>query len=141
MNNKGVTIIELLIVIAIIGILAAIAIPGYIGQQTRAARAEAFANLESLRVFEEQLFAETGAYAASTGTCAKDNAGNVAAIQGVIPGFQPGTGMNFSYCIVLNQNLAAAAQTPCFAARAYGNSNTRVDGENFNIDCTNNKDF
>ena len=62
MNKKGITLIELLIVIAIIGILAAIAVPAYIGQQRNAARTEAYSNLQNLRLLEEQYYAENGCY-------------------------------------------------------------------------------
>mgnify|MGYP001569025654 CR=1 FL=1 len=140
MNNKGVTLIELIIVVAVIAILAMIAIPGYIGQQTRAARAEAFTNLESLRLLEEQFFAENGAYTAALGVCAADN-NNVAAIQAQLPGFQPGTGLSYSYCIQQNIRLDGAAQIPCFRASAFGNTGTRVAGDIFRIDCNNNKNF
>lgn len=47
-NNKGITLIEMLI--AIIGILAAIVLPAYIGQQKRAARAEAFTNKSTYNI-------------------------------------------------------------------------------------------
>jgi prepilin-type N-terminal cleavage/methylation domain-containing protein len=139
-NNRGITLIELIIVVAIIGILAVIAIPAYIGQQKRAARAEAFTNLESLRLLEEQFFAENATYTASLGTCAADN-DNIATIQAVLPGFQPGSGLNFSYCIEQNIDYDGNAQDPCFRASAFGNSNTRVAGEVFRIDCNNRKDF
>lgn len=131
---------ELIIVITIIGILVAIAIPGYIGQQKRAARTEAFTNLESLRLLEEQFSAENAAYTASLGNCAA-NSNNIAAIQAVLPGFQPGTELNFSYCIEQNINLAGNAQPPCFRASVFGNTGTRVDGDTFRIDCNNNKNF
>lgn len=139
-NNKGITLLELLIVIGIIGILAVIAIPGYIGQQKRAARAEVFTNLESLRLLEEQFFAENAAYAPSRGTCAAGN-NNIAQIQMELPGFQPGSGLSFSYCTEQNIDLDGNAQTPCFRARAFGNAGTRVAGETYRIDCNNNKNF
>ena len=69
MNKKGLTLIEILIVVAIIGILAAVAIPGYVGQQRRAARSEASTNLQNLRLLLEQKFADQGSYACQHAYC------------------------------------------------------------------------
>ena len=131
MNNKGFTLVELIMVVAIIGILSMIAIPAYIGQQSQAARTEAFQNLEALRLFEEQLFSETAAYAA-VGACGAGQ-DNIGAIQAVLPGFQPGPNPRFSYCITTAAN--------CFTAQADGNDRTRVAGEQYTIDCTNAKNY
>jgi len=143
MNKKGFTLTELLIVLAIIGILAMISVPAYVGQQKRATRTEASANLETLRLLEEQFLAENGIYTAS--------AANVAAIQALLPGFRPGTGLNFNYAITQDVALvppipvpydgATAAQNPCFVATATGIAGSRVAGDVFTIDCNNNRNF
>lgn len=144
-NGKGFTLLELLIVVAIIGILAVIAIPGYIGYQRRAVRSEAFANLEALRLLEEQFFAENNDYTVDLGAAGPDQPGNVLIIQtggGVpaeaLPNFRPGTGGSFSYRIVHDEDVnGAATPTPCFRAEATGNTGTRVQGEIIEIDCNN----
>jgi len=59
---RGITLIELLIVIVIVGILAAIAIPMYTGYMQRARRADAKTALEQLRAAQEMRRAERGSY-------------------------------------------------------------------------------
>jgi type IV pilus assembly protein PilA len=60
--KKGFTLIELMIVVAIIGILAAIAIPNFIRFQARSKQSEVKANLKSLFTAERSYFQEKDAY-------------------------------------------------------------------------------
>ena len=52
MNRKGFTLVELMIVVAIIGILAAIAIPNFVDMQYRAKRAEVPSNVDGIKTAE-----------------------------------------------------------------------------------------
>jgi len=65
-GSKGITLIELLIVIVIVGVLAAIAIPAYTNYMQRARRADAKTALEQVRAAQEMWRAEKGGYATNT---------------------------------------------------------------------------
>jgi len=58
----GFTLVELLIVVAIIGVLSAIAIPNFLRFQLRAKAAEASTNLAAIALTEEAFFSEKGYY-------------------------------------------------------------------------------
>lgn len=62
MNNKGFTLIEVMIVVAIIGILAAVAYPSYTEHVRKTQRAEAAAALLDAAQVLERSFSQTGAY-------------------------------------------------------------------------------
>ena len=64
-NNKGFTLIELMIVVAIIGILAAIAIPSFLAMQQRAKRSELPMNLDAIRTAEKAYQAEYDTFEAA----------------------------------------------------------------------------
>jgi type IV pilus assembly protein PilA len=59
---KGFTLIELMIVVAIIGILAAIAIPNYMKYQAKAKQSEAKSNLNGIFTVEMSYFAEHSSF-------------------------------------------------------------------------------
>ena len=64
-RKGGFTLIELMIVVAIIGILAAIAIPNFLRFQLKAKSSEGKTNLAAIRTAEESYFAEYGVYVSS----------------------------------------------------------------------------
>ena len=65
-NRKGFTLVELMIVVAIIGILAAIAIPNFLQFRLKAKTSEAKSNLGAIRSTEVAYFAEWDFYVGTT---------------------------------------------------------------------------
>lgn len=142
-TDSGFTLVELLLVLIILGILGGIAVPMYLGQRTKAMHSEAKANLESLRLLEEQFFAENGRYAPWPTKADPNSVGTVSytesstTVLGDLPGFRPGdaTDLNFDYSLV---SLVNGTQ---FTATAVGKANTSVGGTTFSIDQDNNRNF
>jgi len=139
-RSNGFTLIELLLVIAILGILTGIAVPLFLGERSKAMHAEAKSNLESLRLVEEQYFAENGSYGACAaypctltykGTYGTSDNG----IEDLLPGFKPGdvNSLKFSYTLTISNNGNS------FTATATGKSGTPISGATFSIDQDNNR--
>ena len=91
--GKGFTLIELMIVVAIIGILAAIAIPNFIRFQARSKQSEVKTNLKALYTGQKSRFGEKDRYAITLGEI----------------GFSPERGNRYYYD--LGQDMGGACPT------------------------------
>jgi prepilin-type N-terminal cleavage/methylation domain-containing protein len=62
-NRKGFTLVELAVVVVIIGVLAAFAVPRFLSSVERSKAAEAFNYLSSVQASQERYHARQGTYA------------------------------------------------------------------------------
>jgi prepilin-type N-terminal cleavage/methylation domain-containing protein len=67
-KKAGFTLVELLIVVALIGVLSAIAIPNFLMYQARSRRSEAFVNVAGIARAQKSYFAERDTFHDSVGS-------------------------------------------------------------------------
>ena len=96
-EESGFTLIELLIVLVIIGILLAIAVPSYLGFKDRANDTAAKANVRSAVPAVEAYYADNGTYVGMSLT-------NLASIDAGIKLTHVGTVSATSYCVDADVN-------------------------------------
>jgi type IV pilus assembly protein PilE len=122
-GGKGVTLIEVMVVVAIVGLLAAIAIPAYNNYITRSRRSDAFTALETVRAAQEMYRAERGEYR----NTADFNAGLLAGCSTTMAGS--------NYAISVNRT-----DNTHYTATATG-QNKQVDDFAFRIDQDGNQSY
>jgi prepilin-type N-terminal cleavage/methylation domain-containing protein len=128
-RNHGFTLIELMIVVAIIGILATVAIPNFREQQFRSRRSEGFTNLAALAKSQRAYSAEFNRYIGAAPSPINPLGPDPADWEaGVTPGFaalgwKPDGDVLYRYD-TNSADIDAGCCTGCFTATAYSD----IDG-------------
>lgn len=137
-RNDGFTLVELMIVVAIIGVLASVAIPSFVNYQLTSKRAEAFANLSAIAKAQKAYFAEFSDFiavepepwftSAVAATSTKRDSTPISAAFNVL-GFEPDGDVFFDYDTAtasdpLNGSCGTCTEG-CFTSTAYGD----LDGD------------
>lgn len=132
-NKKGFTLIELMIVVAIIGILAAIAIPNFMRFQAKSKQAEAKTNLGSIGTTAEAYRAEKDTYNATWNDLGWQPQGTTKYGYGYNTAEYTGTNANISFD---PESQATAAAATTFLATAEGNVDTDAGEDCWTYDQT-----
>ncbi len=126
-RRKGFTLIELMIVVSIIGLLAAIAIPSFLRYQLRSKRSEGYSNLAGIAKSQKAYMAAYGnplgvGLAQPAGAPGPSKRAWTAAAEAAFGplGFRPEGNVFFTYDV----NTGCGCTT-CFTATAYGD----IDGD------------